>query len=68
MPVSSFPESIAFGDLDGDNKPDIAVANNDDPGIISILINSSSGGIISFATQQIFLRAEILSLCGFGME
>ena len=44
MPVSSFPESIAFGDLDGDNKPDIAVANNDDPGIISILINSSSGG------------------------
>ena len=51
MPPSSYPESIALGDLNGDNKPDIAVANNDNPGTISILLNSGSAGNISFTTR-----------------
>jgi gliding motility-associated-like protein len=51
MPPMSYPESIALGDLNGDNKPDIAVANNNNPGTISILLNSSSVGNLSFATR-----------------
>ncbi len=48
MPGGSYPESVALGDINNDNKPDIAVANNDNPGIISILINTSTIGNLSF--------------------
>jgi hypothetical protein len=45
----SYPESVSIGDLDGDGKPDIAVANNNSPvGTISIFRNTSSVSNISF--------------------
>jgi len=44
------PQGLAIGDLDGDGKPDLAVANNND-NTLSLLHNTSSPGTISFATQ-----------------
>jgi hypothetical protein len=43
------PRSIAIQDLDGDGKPDIAVDSNAQT--ISLFLNTSSGGSISFAPQ-----------------
>jgi TM2 domain-containing membrane protein YozV len=44
------PQGLAIGDLDGDGKPDLAIANNND-NTLSLLRNTSSPGTISFATQ-----------------
>lgn len=46
----SYPESVSIGDLDGDDQPDIAVANNNAPtGTISVFRNTTLNGNISFA-------------------
>ncbi len=42
--------SVAIGDLDGDGKPELAVANFD-ANTLSVLRNTGSSGSISFATQ-----------------
>ena len=44
------PEGLALGDLNGDGKPDLVVTSIDDH-LISIFINTSSGGTISFASR-----------------
>jgi hypothetical protein len=46
------PQGIAIGDLDGDGKPDLAVANNND-NTLSLLRNTSSPGTVSFGAQQV---------------
>ncbi len=50
----SVPESVVAVDLDGDNKPDIAVANNDVAGRVSVFKNLSTVGSVSFGTAQVF--------------
>lgn len=59
--VGSKPGSVAIGDIDGDGKLDLAVANSDnisnvnvDPDTVSVLRNTSSMGSISFANQVTF--------------
>jgi len=47
-PTGSFPLDITSGDLDGDGKPDLAVAN-DSSNTVSLYRNTSSLGNISFA-------------------
>ena len=49
-----FPFSLAIGDLDGDSKPDLAVANYSSDNNVSILRNTSSSGSVSFATKVDF--------------
>lgn len=44
----SLPFDVAVADLDGDNKPDVAVTGQS--GLINILRNTSAGGAVSFAT------------------
>jgi hypothetical protein len=52
------PSSVAIGDLDGDGKPDLAMANDTPSGsFVSVLRNTSMLGSItagSFATQVVF--------------
>ena len=44
------PHSVAIGDLDGDNKPDLAVTNTLSNSV-SLFRNQSSSGTIAFATK-----------------
>jgi len=48
-PTGSFPLDITSGDLDGDGKPDLAVAN-DSSNTVSLYRNTSNPGNISFAS------------------
>ncbi len=48
--TGTLPISVAIGDIDGDGKPDLAVANNDDK-TVSILHNTGSSGTVSFASK-----------------
>ena len=47
------PRSIAIGDIDGDEKPDLAVVNNGS-NTVSVLRNTGSSSSISFATKVDF--------------
>ena len=53
--VGEFPVGIATGDIDGDGKTDLAIANNDNGswggGKVAVLKNTSSAGNLSFAPQ-----------------
>jgi FG-GAP-like repeat/IPT/TIG domain len=48
FPAGGGPEGLAVGDLDGDGRPDIALANNTD-NTLSLFRNTSGSGTISFA-------------------
>lgn len=48
--TGSSPMSLAIGDLDGDGKPDIAVANNGS-NTISVFPNTSGSGNVSFGPK-----------------
>ncbi|OWK35245.1 beta strand repeat-containing protein [Fimbriiglobus ruber] len=53
--VGSLPEAVAVADVNGDGKPDLAVANYTS-GTVSVLLNTTTTGAAtaSFATQQTF--------------
>jgi hypothetical protein len=50
--VANYPDDVVAVDLDGDGKPDLATANESNT--VSTLLNTSSGGNISFNTKVDF--------------
>ncbi|MBI2968110.1 MAG: VCBS repeat-containing protein [Bacteroidetes bacterium] len=56
--TGSNPQNVATGDLDGDGKPDLVVADYTD-NKISVLRNTGTSGIISFATKVDFATGTI---------
>lgn len=54
VPVSAgdAPDFVSMADIDGDGRLDLVIANN--AGTVSVLLNTSTGGTISFAPQQFF--------------
>ena len=53
FPTGLDPYSVAIGDLDGDNKPEIAVANYSS-GSVSVFGNDCTVGTINFLTKEDF--------------
>ncbi|WP_426583746.1 FG-GAP-like repeat-containing protein [Mucilaginibacter sp. R-33] len=51
-------ESVVVLDFDGDLKPDIAVADNNLPGSVSVWKNNSSAGSVSFVSRQDFSTGQ----------
>lgn len=63
--VGTEPYGIAAGDIDGDGKADIITANLTSNNI-SVLKNTSTGGVVSFATKQDKEVAESPNHIAFG--
>ena len=51
--TGSSPYSVSIGDLDGDGKPELAVANYGS-NTVSVLRNTGTSGTVSFASKQDF--------------
>jgi hypothetical protein len=51
--TGAYPESISIGDIDGDGKPDLAVANGGS-NTVSVIRNTSTSGTVSFAAKVDF--------------
>lgn len=52
-PAGVYPERLTAGDVDGDGKPDIAIASNSTKHV-SVFRNISTAAAISFTQQQVF--------------
>jgi len=59
FPTGTGTNGADYGDLDGDGKPDIVVANFN-AGYISVFRNTSVAGAISFASRIVFSRLWLL--------
>ncbi|MCU0420692.1 MAG: FG-GAP-like repeat-containing protein [Cyclobacteriaceae bacterium] len=67
LSLIAFPQSVAVGDLDGDGKPDILVANHQFANNnVSVFRNTSTAGSLSFAPRVSFAPAEDPSSVAIG--
>ena len=66
--AGSSPVSVSIGDIDGDSKPDLAVANNSGSNV-SVFLNTSTPGIIdagSFAARVDFAAGGAPQIVSIG--
>ena len=52
------PTGLSIGDIDGDGKPDMVIADENDNDV-SVFRNTSSTGVISFATRVTFATGSV---------
>ncbi|MEG4494259.1 FG-GAP-like repeat-containing protein, partial [Microcoleus sp. D3_18_C4] len=59
LTTGNFPASVSIGDINGDGKPDLAVANANSDNV-SILVNTTPTGVATptFATQTTFATGD----------
>ncbi len=50
-PVGLAPGNIAVGDLDGDGRPDVVAGNSSTSKSLSVLLNTTTGVVISLASK-----------------
>ena len=58
-----YPNSVALGDVNGDGKPDIVVANDQKNGIVSLLLGNGTG---SFQSPQTFFAGSYTRSVALG--
>lgn len=63
-PVNNSPYSVAVGDLNGDGKPDMAAVNSGSTSV-SVYINASTPGAISFKTKIRFCNRHQSLQCSY---
>ncbi len=63
--AGSFPVDVSIGDLDGDNKPDLVVANFVSNNV-SVLRSTSFNGGISFAPKENYATGENPQIVSIG--
>jgi hypothetical protein len=64
--AGAYPISLSIGDVDGDGKPDLAVANFFTDNTVSVLRNTSTVGAVSFAARVSFLAGLGLQSVSIG--
>jgi hypothetical protein len=64
--AGAYPISLSIGDVDGDGKPDLAVANFFTDNTVSVLRNTSTVGAVSFAAKVSFLAGLGLQSVSIG--
>ncbi|TAG97729.1 MAG: hypothetical protein EAZ17_09540 [Sphingobacteriales bacterium] len=57
FPTGTRPHFVAIGDLNGDGKPDLAVANSTSSNV-SVLRNTSNSGTVTFAAKEDFVTGS----------
>ncbi|MGQ0501926.1 MAG: FG-GAP-like repeat-containing protein [Panacagrimonas sp.] len=67
FPAGSFPFSVAVGDINGDGRPDLAVANQDSNNVVSVLLNTTvPGQPLSYAGPASFGAGNLPSSIAVG--
>jgi FG-GAP-like repeat len=68
--VDVSPVGIVFGDFDGDTDPDLAVANNGEPGSdnVSVLLNNGDGTFAAAANYDVGEFPEGIAIADFDSD
>ena len=67
LTTGTLPQSVAIGDLDGDGKPDLAIANNSS-NTVSVIRNADLPVIITSFTPTTAKPGDVVTITGTGFN